>query len=221
MARRHLFAAIAALLTFGHAAIGAETESRDFRLLVDGRKAGHYHITINQQDDGSFVVMTQAKVQISYLIKTYVYTYQGTETWSGGRLLKFDSSTNDDGKQYQVLAVAKEKNLELRVNGKSRVVQSDIWPSTYWEQPQVQQLNVSTLVLDADTGELIPSRLHYIGLEQMVVAGQTQNCAHYRVSDGMRADLWYDESGRLVHEEAINDGHRTTLELQRVAKVKK
>lgn len=209
-----------ALLTLGSSALGAETESRDFRLSVDNKKAGHYHIAITQQDDGSVVVMTQAKVRLSYIIKTYEYTYQGTETWSGGRLLRFDSTTNDDGKLYQVSSVAKENSLDVLVNGKTRSAPANVWASTYWQQPATQTRNVPIVVLDADTGDIIPSKLHYIGLEQLVLAGQAQNCSHYRVSDGMHADLWYDASGRLVREEAVNDGHRTILELQRITKTK-
>ena len=48
------------------------------------------------------------------------------------------------------------------------------------------------------------------------VAGQAVECAHYRVSGGAQADLWFDANERLVRQDSIEDGHRTVLELTRL-----
>jgi hypothetical protein len=190
--------------------------TRDFTLLVDGKPLGEYHLTIAKQDDGSFVVQSYAKLRINYLIKTYKYTYHGQETWKDNRLIRFDSSTNDDGKQYQVVAVNQGRQLQVQVNGQSRMVAPDVWISTYWQQPRGQPRHQRIAVFDGDTGEIIPSKLHFVGMEQRDIAGQVQTCAHYKVYDGMQADLWYDTQGLLVHEVAIDDGHRVVHELVRV-----
>ena len=199
----------------GHGAAAA-AETRDYTILVDGKPQGEYHLTITKQADGSFVVQSHAKVRISYLIKTYRYSYRGQETWKDNRLVRFDSSTNDDGKQYEVVALAQGQQLQVQVNGQSRAVGPDIWISTYWQQPRGQPRHQKIAVLDGDTGDVIPSKLQYVGIEQRTVAGQTQNCAHYKVFDGMQADLWYDAQGMLVHEDAIDDGHRVVHELVRI-----
>src|SRR5262249_52100734 len=135
-------------------------------------------------------------------------------TWKDGRLQRFDSKTNDDGKGYNVTASLKGQNLEVQVNGQKRVVAAGVWATTYWQQPPGQPHAQPMVILDADTGDTIASKLYLIGLEQLVVAGKPLNCTHYRVTSGMQAELWYDGQGRLVREEAVNDGHRTTLELK-------
>ncbi len=214
MTRWILFGVAAAAFALPGKLIAEDT--RDFTILVDGKPQGEYHLTIAKQDDGSFVVQSHAKVRISYLIKTYRYSYRGQETWKDNHLVRFDSSTNDDGKQYEVVAVAQGRQIQVQVNGQSRVVAPDLWISTYWQQPHGQPRHQKIAILDGDTGEVIPSKLHFVGIEQRTVAGQVQNCAHYRVYDGMQADLWYDAQGLLVHEDAIDDGHRVVHELVRV-----
>ncbi len=41
-------------------------------------------------------------------------------------------------------------------------------------------------------------------------------CQRYRLSGDMAAELWYDESERLVREDTVEEGHRTVIELARI-----
>jgi hypothetical protein len=33
------------------------------------------------------------------------------------------------------------------------------------------------------------------------------------VRGGVQVDVWYDQNERLVHQESLEDGHRTVLEI--------
>jgi len=199
-------------------ATAAEAEVRDFTVLVDGKRAGEYHMTINAQDDGTISMVGQCDVRLSFLggLKVYTYSYRGTEIWKEGRLLRLDSSSNDDGKRFAVSAVPDQAVLRVKINGQERLSRLDVWVTTYWRLPVAQQRNQALPLLDADTGKDIAATLQYVGTSQLQVNGQAQNCSHYRLAGGVAVELWYDGQERLVRQEWMEDGHKSVLELSRI-----
>jgi hypothetical protein len=192
----------------------ADSERRDFNILVDGKRAGAYHLTITRADDGTYTATAQANVRVSYLVYTYTYSYQGTEVWKAGRLVSLSSSTNDDGKRFQVSAATDGTNLRVTVNGQEHATRPDVWTTTYWRLPDPKFRNQAVPLLDADTGRDINATLQCVGAEAIQVGGQAQNCVHYHVTGGgLEVDAWYDGQERLVHQESMEDGHRTVLDL--------
>jgi hypothetical protein len=202
------------LLTGSTPARAADSERRDFNILVDGKRAGAYHLAITHGDDGTDTVTAQANVRVSYLIYTYSYAYQGTEVWKAGRLVSLNSSSNDDGKRFQVSAAADGARLRVTVNGTEHATRPDVWTTTYWRLPDAKFRNQDVPLLDADTGRDIGASLQCVGAEAIQVGGQEQNCVHYRITGGrVEVDAWYDDQERLVHQESMEDGHRTVLDL--------
>jgi hypothetical protein len=195
-------------------AIAADSERRDFNILVDGKRAGAYHLTIAHADDGTHTVTAQAHVRVSYLVYTYTYSYQGTEVWKDGRLTRLTSSTDDDGKRFQVGAVADGTRLRVKVNGQEHTTRPDVWTTTYWRLPDAKFRNHAVPLLDADTGRDINATLQCVGDEAIRVGAQALPCVHYRVTgDGLEVDAWYDAQEHLVRQESVEDGHRTVLDL--------
>jgi hypothetical protein len=190
-------------------------EHRDFAVLVDGNRAGEFHMAIQPAEDGTDKVTAQANVRISYLagLKVYRYWYRGTEIWKAGRLQRFDSSSNDDGKEFTVSAVAAGQGLNVRANGRDQVVRPDVCLTTFWHGPDPKWRNQAVPLLDADTGEELVGNLVYAGTAPMNVGGQVQKCAGYRVTGKTPWELWFDGQERLVRYKSISDGHRYELVL--------
>ncbi len=207
----------AILLAPGMAA-AADTETRDFTISIDGKRAGEYHMTISRQDDGTATMVGEADVRLSFFggLKVYTYQYRGTEAWKDGRLQRLDGTSNDDGKAYAVSVVPDNDKLRLRVNGQERLIRPDVWVTTYWRLPVAAQRNGAVPLLDGDTGKEINATLKYVGPGQVNVGGQARNCAHYRLTGGVQVDVWYDDQERLVRQEWVEDGHKSILELTRV-----
>jgi hypothetical protein len=155
-------------------------------------------------------------VAVNFFLVRYRYTYSGTEVWKNGRLQQLRSITNDDGKNFDVMAWPDGEGLRVRVNGRERTTRADVWTTTYWKLADSRFRNQAVPLLDADTGRDINAALKYVGEESINVAGQPQKCNHYRLAGGVQVDLWYDSQDRLVHQDFIEDGHRTRLELVRV-----
>jgi hypothetical protein len=194
----------------------ADSEVRDYVNYVDGKRAGNYRMTITNQD-GAVTMTAQADINVRIFLVPYKYTYRGTEVWKGGRLLQLESRTNENGKQYAVSAVADQNGLQVKVNGQQeRHFAPDVWTTTYWQLPNANARNGLLPLLDADTGRDLNATLQYVGPSQISVAGQVQNCTHYRLSGGVQVELWYDAQERLVHQEWVEDNHKAVLDLVRV-----
>src|SRR5262249_37772871 len=85
------------------AARAESTEQRVFTIQVAGKPAGDCQMTITRRDDGTETVSAQVNVRVKLILR-YTFSYQGTEVWKNGRLLRLQSTCNDDGKRFEVNA---------------------------------------------------------------------------------------------------------------------
>ena len=199
-------------------AFAADTEVRDFTVHIDGRDCGQWRMTISRRDDGTVTMAGQASVVVRRLgIAMYRYTFAVTEVWQDGKdgkLLAMSSTSDDNGKKFEVKATTEPNGLQVRVNGQARNVRGDVWTTTYWKLAHARFHNQTLPLLDADTGKDYGGRLDYLGTEQLTVAGQTQNCLRFRVTGGPNpVEVWYDAQHRLVRQDFTEDGHRTIIQL--------
>jgi hypothetical protein len=193
-----------------------DIETRDFNVHVDHKPAGEAHMTINRQDDGTTTMSCDTDVLVRYLLIKYKYSYRGQEIWKDGRLQRFESNCDDDGKRYAITAIAEGAGVRVRVNRQERVVRPEVWLSSYWALPDAKVRSQVIPIMDADNGRDLDGRLQHIGTQQMNVAGQVTTVNHYRLTGTVRVDLWYDTTDRLVRQEWVEEGHHTMLELTRV-----
>jgi hypothetical protein len=194
------------------------TEIRDFTIHVDGKQAGTSQIVIIQGNDGTFLVKTRASVQVK-LFFTYTYIYQGTEVWNQHQLIKLDGKCADNGKNLIVRAEldAKQNMLRVQANDREKMIQPEVWTTSYWRLPHAKFHNKAVSLLDADRGDLIGGQLRYIEAVNLTVAGKEQKCYHFQVIGPSPAvDLWFDIYHRLVRQEFTDRGHRTVIELANI-----
>src|SRR5262245_19594793 len=192
------------------AARAADTEQRVFAVSVDGKAAGEYRTTVRADDDGTETVTCSAAVQVRHLLGQYRYSYQGTEVWKGGKLVRLDAASDDDGTRHVVRATAGSDGLRVTVdNGPARAAPAGVWPTTYGRLPAGGQGGQSLTLLDVDTGKLLAARLEAVEPARLTVAGRRLDCTRYRVTGQAQAELWFDARGRLVREETVEDGHKT------------
>jgi len=214
----YAFCAIFALT--GDALLGGEPKSqtRTFQVAIDGKPAGTYQMDIRTHEDGTQTMIGNASVATKYLVFSYSYSYAGTEKWQNDRLLDLSSSSNDDGKKFEVHAGPHPQNgwLSVRVNNAESQVRPDVWTTTYWRLASPAFRGKSVPLLDADTGKYMEGTLQYLGIQSIDVLGQTLECAHYHLTGGggaLNVHLWYDGTERLVREESVENRHRYTLTL--------
>lgn len=201
--------ALAALLAL--AAASTEPDTREYRVTIEGKPAGQSRQTVTTKSDGSIEMTCQAEISIRVWFKTYVYGYRGTETWKDGKLVKLESSTVDDDKRFNVTATAESGRTRIVANRSTRTAAPNLWTTTYWQVPPLGEINR----IDCDTGIILPGKVEQIRQEQLTIAGKPMNTRKYRISGASTADLWYDDTGRLVRQETWEEGRRVVLELTR------
>jgi hypothetical protein len=197
-----------------------DAESRVFQVTVDGKNAGTYTMTISAEKDGVVTMTGQAEIKVKYVggLYTYRYSYHGEEIWKDGRLQRFASRCNDDGKGFEVSAASDGKQLLLKVNGTESKASPDCWLTSYWRLPDAALRKGELALIDADNGRRMAAKLQLVANEKLTVAGAELTCGHYRLTEGAQAELWFDAKERLVREEWMEDGHKTVLELSRLGK---
>jgi hypothetical protein len=183
-------------------------ELRDFDVRVDGQLAGLYRLNIAADPQGRILVTGHADVRVKHLLFPYTYVFSGSELWQEARLLSFQGESVDGGKKSQVSALFAPAGARISVNGRSHAGKPCAWTTTFWQLPQTAPNNPSLPLLDVDTGRELEARLERLGQHQMVVGGQTLTVQRYRLSGAMPAELWFDDSRRLVRQESMDDGHR-------------
>jgi hypothetical protein len=208
----------AILLPAWSAARAGDVETRDFNVIVDGKRAGAAHMTIEKADDGTVSMSCDTDITVPFLFLTYRYSYRGREIWKDGKLQRFESNCNDDGKRYVVTAAAEEKGVRFKTNNQERIVSSDIWLTTYWSKPSKRVMNQTIPLVDADTGRDLEATVTYVGEEEVTVNGQAQKLQHFKLAGKVQSELWYDAADRLARQEFVEDGHKTLVELTKIRK---
>jgi hypothetical protein len=209
-------------LVFAIAAIGAapiaaaDTETRLFTVLVDGKAAGEFRLPVRMAEDRTETAIAAATVQVKYLLGGYSYTYRGTEVWKAGRLRQFDAASEENGKKHAVTAAPTEINLRVTVDGVTHSVRPDVWPTTYWRMPAGAKTGQAIVLLDADTGEAQPAKMDGVVTQKLNVAGKDNDCTRVSITGPASGSLWYDARGRLVGQETTEDGHKTVLALREI-----
>ena len=195
----------------------ADVETRNFSILVDGKPAGNYHMSIQRQDDGTVSLSAQSEVKVNVLLLTvYSYSYRGQEVWKHGKLHHFESSGKENNKPFAVAADATATGLRIKANGQEHVALPEVWTTSFFQLPGAERRNKAVLLMGCDNGQEKLGSLQYAGSEHLKIAGQEHTCSHYRVMRDVPYDLWYDAQDRLVREEWVANGHRTVLDLVQV-----
>ena len=188
-----------------------KAETRDFQVFVDGKPAGQFHLIVTPAEGGKTIVNARASVRVRFAFYTYTYSYRGTEVWAGDRLERSQGTSIERKKKTTVTAVMQGEQTTITVNGQGRTDLPCAWTTTHWCLPPGARDNPTLAILDVDAGKRLQASLRRIESTPLNVAGQVRTCTRYRVSGGDQAEMWFDETGRLVQQLTVKDGHRTDL----------
>jgi hypothetical protein len=205
------------LVVCANGARASDVETREFKVLVDGKRAGDAQMTIHRADDGTLSMHCDTEITLKVgPIRVYSYKYRGRETWKDGALVRFQSTCNDDGKHFDVRAEANSDGLHVSVNNVERIVSSNVWLTSYWQEPDKKKYESVVPLLDADCGRDLEARIHFIAADQRAIDGRVEETRHFELIGKVHVDLWYDAAGRLVGQEWVEEGHVTRLELKNI-----
>ena len=157
------------------------------------------HIFSFKKLEGQLAVESEINFKIKKLgIVFYSYHVKGTEIYKAGRLVRFNSKTNQNGKHKY--ANLKLEDGEYTIDGSSHKgkVPEDYLLGTWWNHSIVK----AKAQISAVSGRIIKQKVTFLGKETIKFGDKSYNTLHYNFSSTdkklnkdkkLNTDVWYDE----------------------------
>ena len=170
----------------------------EFDIFRNNKNIGQ-HIFSFKREDNQLQVESEINFQIKKLgVVLYKYHVKGTEYFENGELVKFNSKTNQNGKEKYVNI--KLDDGELLIDGSSfkGKVPADYLLGTWWNHSIVN----AEAQISAVSGRIIKQKVTFLGKENLVIGDKTYNTLHFNFSSvdkklskdkKLNTDVWYDE----------------------------
>jgi len=137
------------------------------------------HIFSFKRSDGQLAVESEINFEIKkFGIVLYKYHVLGTEIYQNGELIKFNSKTNQNGKQKYVNM--KLENGEYIIDGSSYKGKApkEYLLGTWWNHSIVE----ATAQISAVSGRIIKQKVTFLGEETIELGNKTYNTLHFNFS---------------------------------------
>jgi hypothetical protein len=190
-----------------------KSEHRVFKITIEGTEAGTYTQTITTYGEGTTDFVGRSDVKFKVLGFTYQQAFRGQERWKEGKLLHLSSASNDNGDPHTLVVNAAGDQLKVLEGGKERMIRGDVWSTSYWTLPPMEQRKGTVPLIDSDLGTEHQVKLQHMGKVVLIVNSQRVTCNHYKVTGPVQADLWFDENERLVRRDMERRGRKVTMML--------
>tara|TARA_B110000014_G_scaffold243318_1_gene213590 strand:+ start:164 stop:847 length:684 start_codon:yes stop_codon:yes gene_type:complete len=170
----------------------------EFDIFRNNKHIGQ-HIFSFKKDSNQLQVKSEINFQIKkFGVVLYKYHVKGIEYFENGKLIKFNSTTNQNGKEKYVNI--KLENDELVIDGSSfkGKVPNDYLLGTWWNHSIVE----AKAQISAVSGRIIKQKVTFLGKETLSIGNKTYNTLHYNFSSTdkklgkdkkLNTDVWYDE----------------------------
>ena len=170
----------------------------EFDIFRNNKHIGKHIFSFKKQDE-QLQVESEINFQIKKLgVTFYKYHVKGTEYFKNGELVKFNSKTNQNGKEkYVNLKLDKD---ELVIDGSSfkGAVPSSYLLGTWWNHSLVK----AEAQISAVSGRIIKQKVTFLGKENLKIGDKTYKTLHFNFSSvdkklakdkKLNTDVWYDE----------------------------
>tara|TARA_B100000686_G_C16623053_1_gene880301 strand:- start:321 stop:1004 length:684 start_codon:yes stop_codon:yes gene_type:complete len=157
------------------------------------------HIFAFEKKDGLLSVKSQINFEIKKLgVVLYKYYVSGTEVYKDGELVKFNSKTNQNGKEKYVNL--KLENGEYDIDGSSYKgkAPTEYLLGTWWNHSIVK----APAQISAVSGRIIKQKVTFLGKETITLNNKSYDTLHFNFSSTdqslsknkkLNTDVWYDE----------------------------
>ena len=170
----------------------------EFDIYRNNKHIGKHTFSF-KNSDGQLAVKSEINFKIKKLgIVFYRYHVNGTEVYKDGKLIKFNSKTNQNGKDKHVNM--KLENGEYIIDGSSYKGKApiDYLLGTWWDHSIVK----ASAQISAVSGRIIKQKVTFLGKETIKLGNKNYNTLHFNFSSSdkklvkdkkLNTDVWYDE----------------------------
>ena len=170
----------------------------EFDIYRNNKNIGKHIFSFKKFED-RLEVESEINFEIKKLgIVLYKYHVRGTEIYKDGKLVQFNSKTDQNGKLKYVNL--REENGEYNIDGssfKGKVPDSYLL-GTWWNHSIIK----APAQISAVSGRIIVQEVKFIGKETVKVDGKNYEALHFNFSSSdekldkskrLNTDVWYDE----------------------------
>ena len=131
-------------------------------------------------------------------IVLYSYYVEGTEIYEDGKLIKFNSKTNQNGKEKYVNMVLEDEVYNIDGSSYQGKAPINYLLGTWWNHSIVE----APAQISAVSGRLIKQEVTFLGKEVIKIGEKYYNTLHFNFSSSdkklskdkrLNTDVWYDE----------------------------
>ena len=157
------------------------------------------HIFSFKKLNGELAIESEINFKIEkFGIVLYKYHVKGTEIYKDGKLVKFNSKTNQNGKVKYVNMIL--DNEEYNIDGSSYQGKApiDFVIGTWWNHSIVE----ASAQISAVSGRIIKQKVTFLGKETIKIHDKIYHTLHFNFSSTdkklakdkkLNTDVWYDE----------------------------
>jgi len=170
----------------------------EFDIFRNNNHIGKHTFSFNKLDQ-RLTVESEINFEIKKLgIVLYKYHVKGTEIYQDGVLVKFNSKTNQNGKEKYVNLVLKDNKLEIDGSSFKGKVPTDYMIGTWWNHSIVQ----ANAQISAVSGRVIKQKVTFLGKEEIKIGEKTYNTLHFNFASideklnknkKLNTHVWYEE----------------------------
>ena len=170
----------------------------EFNILRNNKHIGK-HIFSFRKSDNKLFVDSEINFQIKKLgIVLYNYHVKGTEVYKDGKLIKFNSKTDQNGKKKYVNIKIKDNNLIIDGSSYKGEVPTNFLLGTWWNHSLVE----APAQISAVSGRIIKQKVTFLGKEEIKIGSKIYKTLHFNFSSTdkkldkdkkLNTDVWYDE----------------------------
>ena len=170
----------------------------EFDIYRNNKHIGKHIFSFVKIDD-KIKVHSEINFEIKKLgIVLYKYHVKGTEIYKDGKLIKFNSKTDQNGKEKYVNMIL--ENNEYIIDGSSYKGKAslDFLIGTWWNHSITQ----APAQISAVSGRIINQKVTFLGKEKLKINGNNYDTLHFNFSSTdkklekdkkLNTDVWYDE----------------------------
>jgi len=157
------------------------------------------HIFSFKKSEGQLAVESEINFEIKKLgVIFYSYHVKGTEIFKAGRLIKFNSKTNQNGKHKYVNLKLEDGKYTIDGSSYKGKVPVDYLLGTWWNHGIVK----AKAQISAVSGRIIKQKVTFLGKETIKFGDKSYNTLRYNFSSTdkkldkkkkLNTDVWYDE----------------------------
>ena len=158
------------------------------------------HVFFFEKSNNELHVKSEINFEIKkFGVVLYKYHVSGTEIYKDGKLIKFNSKTNQNGKEKYVNMILKNED-EFFIDGSSYKgkASTDYLLGTWWNHSIVE----AKAQISAVSGRIIMQKVTFLGKEKININGDNYDTLHFNFSSTdeklskdkkLNTDVWYDE----------------------------